>query len=286
MTPADPQKTDPQKPLQVAVPYKYILMAWAMAVLSSIIAVIGGRYGIEIPPIPPPPMFPDGDPKDHEPPPGSSPKEPEPSPLAAIVRISSGNTGCSATVIGPRRPDGRYWVLTAAHCVSGTGQRWTMRFRDGRTVGAQVVNFNKAADWCWMVTDGNNTVLPHALIAETAPAPGTAIWHAGYGVHIPANREDGVVVSNTPDQNGQIRFRLSVSSGDSGGGMVIDSGGRIVSTVCCTTAKGKMADVWGASPEAFRAGQRDTVDLDEWKPMDIPIRRDVVDIPKVMPAKK
>jgi hypothetical protein len=280
----EPKPTpEPQKPIPIQVPYKYLLLAWALSVVTAILSTLGARYGITIPPPPPVPITPDGDPGDHHPPPGSSPKEPPADPLAAIVRISSGNVGCSATIIGPRRPDGRYWVLTAAHCVRETGQRWTMRFRDGRTVGAQVVNFDKGADWCWMVTDGNNTVLPHALLAEATPAVGTRIWHAGYGVDVPGNREDGTLLAHE-DSNGQIKMRISVSSGDSGGGLVVDADGKIISTVCCTTRKGVVADVWGASPERIRAGRRDTVDLDHWNPIDIPVREPVA-VPEVMPKK-
>lgn len=244
------------------------LTNWLIAVLAAALAALGARWGIPVPPLPPIVVEPQ---PPTPPPPDKPPTEPTPDPLAAIVRISSGNVGCSATVIGPRRPDGRYWVLTAAHCCNATGQRWTMRFRDGRTSGMQVVNFNRQSDWAWCVTDANNLTLPHALLAEKSPAVGTRIWHAGYGVDIPANREDGEVLSG-PDSNGQIRMRLSVSSGDSGGGIVFDESGRIISTVCCTSRRGAVADVWGASPESFRPGMRDTVDVDEWHPLEVPER--------------
>jgi hypothetical protein len=243
-------------------------ITWGLMVLASVVAALGARWGI---PIPPPPVIvqpPDGNPP---PKPDTPPTEPAPDALAAIVRISSGNVGCSATVVGPRRPDGRYWVLSAAHCVNATGQRWTAKFRDGRSVGLTVVNFDRTADWSWMVTDGSNVVLPHAMLAERSPSPCTPIWHAGFGVDVPGNRENGQIVSG-PDTNGQLRMKLSVSSGDSGGGIVVDADGKIVSCVCCTSGKGQLADVWGSAPERFRAGQRDTVDLDEWKPLDIPMR--------------
>lgn len=267
-----------QKPITIvaASSTRERLINWLIAVAAAIAAAIGARWGIEIPP---PPM-PIPDQEQPAPPPDKPPAEPTPDPLAAIVRISSGNTGCSATVIGPRRPDGRYWVLSAAHCVSGAGQRWSMRFRDGRVVGAVVVNFNRQADWCWMATDANNVTLPHALLADQTPAVGTRLWHAGFGVDVPGNREDGELLAHA-DGNGQIRMRLSVSSGDSGGGIVVDQNGRIVSTVCCTTRRGSVADVWGASPESIRAGMRDTVDLDEWKPIELPLKV----LPKEMPPK-
>lgn len=244
---------------------------WLIAIVAAALAALATRWGL---PAPPPPPIIIEQPPDKPPLPDAPPKEPDPDPLAAIVRISSGNVGCSATVIGPRRPDGRYWVLTAAHCVNGTGQRWTMKFRDGRSIGAVVTNFNRTADFAWMVTDANNVVLPHALMAESSPPVGTRIWHAGFGVDVPANREDGTVLA-TADGNGQIRMRLSVSSGDSGGGIVYDQSGRIVSTVCCTTRRGATADVWGAAPEVFRPGQRDNVDLDDWRPLEVPERMPV-----------
>src|SRR5262245_33958245 len=42
---------------------------------------------------------------------------------AAIGRIRFGNAGCTATVIYPRRSDGRWDILTAAHCTGGVGSR-------------------------------------------------------------------------------------------------------------------------------------------------------------------
>jgi hypothetical protein len=250
-------------------------ITWLLMVGAAFLAALGARWGI---PIPPPPVI--TQPPDPPPAPPAPPTPPAPTPnaLAAIVRISSGNVGCSATVIGPRRPDGRWWVLTASHCVSGTGQRWSMRFRDGRTSGFQVVNFDRRADWCWGVTDTDAADLPFALTADSTPAVGTKIWHAGYGIDVPGNREDGTITSGVLS-DGKIQMRMSVSSGDSGGGIVIDSAGRIVSTVCCTSNVGGRGEVYGAAPESFNTGRRDTVSLDEWKPIPIPVR----EVPKEMP---
>lgn len=264
-------------PLQVVAvqSYRDRLLLWAVAVVAAILAAIGARFGIEIPP---PPMPAPEQPAPPTEPPQTPPKEAPPNPLGAIVRIGAGNVGCSATIVGPRRPDGRYWVLTAAHCVEGNGQRWTMRFRNGQSSGFTIVNFNRASDWAWGATDSSTEVFPYALLAERTPPAGTKVWHAGYGVDVPGNREDGAVVSG-PDANGQVRFHLSVSSGDSGGGIVFEQEGKVVSPVCCTTRRGAFADVWGAAPEASRPGMRDNVDLWDWKPLDIPLRV----IPKEMP---
>jgi len=129
----------------------------------------------------------------------------------------------------------------------------------------------KTSDHAWGATDASDANYPHALLADATPPVGTKIWHAGYGVDVPANREDGTITAGR-DSNGQIRMRLSVSSGDSGGGIVIDSNGRVVSNVCCTSGRGQMADVWGASVESMRAGQSDVAALDEWKPIEVPLR--------------
>lgn len=154
--------------------------------------------------------------------------------------------------------------------MSGVGQRWTMRFRSGVTGGFTIVAYDKRADYAWGVTDANDAVYPHTLLAERTPPVGSRIWHAGYGVHVPGNREEGTVDA-PPDSNGQTRYILSVSSGDSGGGIMLDSSGHALSPVCCTSRLSGTGQVWGASPESCRAGQRDQVDLDEWRPIPMPL---------------
>ena len=145
-----------------------------------------------------------------------------------------------------------------------------MRFRDGRVGGFQVSHHDPTADYAWGVSDTTTEAYPFALLADATPTIGTKIWHAGYGVDRPSNREDGTITSGRlPD--GKIQMRMSVSSGDSGGGIAIDADGRVVSNVCCTSGRGMTADVYGASVESMRQGQRDTKALDEWKPIDVPL---------------
>jgi hypothetical protein len=212
------------------------------------------------------------------------PAEPKPDTPAAIARIQFGTAGCTATVIGPRRPDGRWWVLTASHCVNAVGQHGQMRLKDGRATGIVVAALDRRADCCWCVTESNSDAYPFALLAPSSPPPGSRVWHAGYGVDTPGNREDGAVEAG-PDQNGQLRFRLNVSSGDSGGGVCLDENGLVVSCVCCTTAKGQVAQVWGASPEAIARTKPTEMALDDWTPVEIP-RRDPVPVPDEMPARR
>lgn len=251
------------------------LSPFLAAILAAAAVLFGGRYLPPPAPVAPPPAT-----TPAPPPAPPAPPEVKPDAPAALARIQFGNSGCTATVIGPRRADGRYWVLTAAHCIQGVGQRGTMRLLDGRQLGIQVLASNARADCAWCVTDTTTEVLPFALLAENDPPPGQKIWHAGYGVHVPGNREEGVVVAQS-NADGQIQFKLSVSSGDSGGGICLDESGRVVATVCCTTAKGVYADVWGAGPAAIRRALPTAMaaDTPEWTPIEIPIK-----VPVKMPA--
>jgi S1-C subfamily serine protease len=40
-------------------------------------------------------------------------------------------------------------VLTAAHCVTGVGQKGTISLKDGRTLGLRVVAHHEAPDVAW-----------------------------------------------------------------------------------------------------------------------------------------
>lgn len=239
-------------------------------ILRTVVIILGVVFGVQVCPMAgcnrtPPPC-------DHPPTPPTPPTPPaapKPDPLAAIVRISAPGVGCSATIIGPRRLDGRYDVLSAAHCVSGKGQRWTMRFRDGRVLGATVVNFDKTADWCWMVTDTNTEPLPFALLLDRPWKVGEKVWHAGFGVDKPANTEHGEITGGPTDRD-QVVMRLSVSSGDSGGGIALTADGHVLSTVCCTYSWPGHTDTRGATPEAIRRGRGAEHLSDEWQPIPLP----------------
>lgn len=208
-------------------------------------------------------------------PPEQPPKPPpaKPNTLAAIVKIGTSVGGCSATVIGPRRPDGRYWVLSAAHCITRTGEQCSMLFRDGRHAACTVVNFDRKSDYCWMLTVSNSEEYPFALLADSTPPADTPIWHAGFGVHIPGNTETGKILGLTNDGT-QVRMALSVSSGDSGGGIAITADGLVVSCVCCTVSGGGRTWTQGASTEAIHKGQVSLVSMEEWKPIAVPERRE------------
>jgi hypothetical protein len=197
-------------------------------------------------------------------------------PVAALGRIRFGSAGCTATVIGPRRSDGRWDVLTAAHCVNGVGQRGTMSLKDGRSLGIKVVARQSGPDVAWCVTEDVVDALPYALVAEANPLPGTPIWHMGYGVDKPGNREDGTVTGGE-NSNGQLRMSLSVSSGDSGGGIFRTDTNEVISTVCCTSGVGRQVAMYGASTEAIRRTRPTNVTVDEeWTPIQIPLVEEAV----------
>ena len=219
----------------------------------------------KVPPVPPKP-------KEKDPP---APKKPDA--VQALGRIQFGNAGCTATVIGPRRADGKWDVLTAAHCVTnvGVGAKGSMKLKDGRTIAVKVANIHEGPDCSWLVTeDATLADLAFAEIAAANPAPGTKMWHRGYGVDKPDNREDGTVTVGE-NGDGQIEMSISVSSGDSGGGMFRDDTDELIAVVCCTTAKGQRARVWGCSAEVARKlrpkGASEELEAG-WTPVEIPKR--------------
>lgn len=207
---------------------------------------------------------------------------PAPQPAAvvqeAIGQISfpmangRGSAGCSATIIFPALADGRYLVLTAAHCVEGTASVGRMKLRSGKTFAVEVASKDKEADCCWLRTVEPQKGLPTARLAATLPVKGDKVLHAGFGVDVPGNTEYGEVVE--PDNGaGQSQFLLSVSHGDSGGGIALNSKGEIVSCVCCTSRLNGKGAMWGANVKAIRkAIPKLNTNAWEWEPVEMPIR--------------
>jgi len=147
-----------------------------------------------------------------------------------------------------------------------------MTLKDGRSLGLRVVAHHRTPDVAWCVTDEEIADLPYALIAAKNPEPGTPIWHMGYGVDRPGNREDGVIAEGENAQ-GQLRMILSVSSGDSGGGIFRADTNELVSVVCCTSGMGRRVSMWGCSAEvAQKTRPKATDDEEGWVPVPIPLR--------------
>jgi len=177
---------------------------------------------------------------------------PRTKPADAIGQIRFGNSGCSATVIGPIAPSDTYVdILTAAHCVQ-LGQTGTMKLPNGTTLKVRCVSRSPIPDVAWLRAEKPAEGIPYLLLADVAPPPGTRVFHQGYGMDRPGNREEGEV-SGFAQSRQQVQFRLSVSPGDSGGGIVTTESGLVISPVCCTTRLSGTGDVWGGSPAAAAA---------------------------------
>lgn len=177
---------------------------------------------------------------------------PRADPVAAIGRISMGNVGCTATIIGPIDDDDKeIAILTAAHCIK-QGQSGTMVLKDGRKFSFKCVSRDAASDAAWLVAPRPEGAVPFALLAKGPPEKGAAVWHQGYGVDKPGNLEKGTYQGVSSDGR-QLVFHLSVSSGDSGGGIIATEAGEVLSPVCCTQRLSGPGQVWGATPMASAA---------------------------------
>ena len=229
-------------------PWRSILVA----VLTALLTILGGREAVKfgcirVPPAPPaPPGVPD-DNDDNQQTPDEPPAK---NPCDAIVKVIMSNGYCSGTIIGPKPKNGMWTIVSAAHCFSRTGEKVEFVTRAGVTGTATVIAINRKADCAILRTSEIKGSLPYLRISIQNPKIGDAVFHCGYGTHIPGNREDGVVIGDE-DVNGQIRYRLSVSHGDSGGGIIASTSGELLSPVCCTTRIAGVGDVWGASPRVI-----------------------------------
>lgn len=165
----------------------------------------------------------------------------------AIGRIQFGSAGCTGTIIGPVwSNDSKVDILTAAHCVK-LGAVGKMTLKDGRILTVKCVARDPACDAAWLTADKPAGDVPYLYLAEGNPDPGEIVWHQGYGIDKPGNRESGKYL-DVASGGKQCRFRLSVSPGDSGGGIILDADSKVVSPVCCTTKLSAVGDVFGAHP--------------------------------------
>lgn len=260
----------PQTPIQTFRQWATLIMG----VIAALMALRAERYGVQLAP-PPPVTVPGTYPQLTPPAPAPAPKAPAPIPALdphnAVVKIQFGNAGCSATIVGPQRSDGRYDLLTANHCMAGQPRDGIAKLRDGRSFSVTLVSTWKGPDIAWIVTTVPVGALPYTELADTMPAKGDKVWHCGYGIDKPGNRENGEVI--TPDNgSGKTEYSLSVSSGDSGGGILLDSSGKVLSPVCCTTSMARKASMYGGTLEQVRLTRPSPVHVqDDWSPIDLPV---------------
>jgi hypothetical protein len=144
--------------------------------------------------------------------------------------------------------------------------------RSGQSVVATVTAINRDADIAILQTARVDGRLEWIQVAESSPSVGTEIFHAGFGVHIPGNVERGSLVAMA-NAKGQLQYRLSVSKGDSGGGIAMTKEGKLLSPVCCTDALNQLGNVWGGSPEKIRDMILHKSDYLDLPPREMPMRK-------------
>lgn len=169
----------------------------------------------------------------------------KPDPVKATAKLRIGNAGCTATVIGPRRNDGFWDALTAAHCLPSGFSSGKIEMKDGRSFPVRIGSKNATSDLLWLIVETKEEI-DYALLSKSIPPLGSAVWHNGYGYDKPGNIERGTVTALESSQ-GQLRFTLNVSSGDSGGGIFSEETGELVAAVCCTTRIAGTGSVYGGS---------------------------------------
>lgn len=137
--------------------------------------------------------------------------------------------GGSAVVVGPRRKDGKWDVLTAWHCVK-TERTKTMFLRDGRKVELEVSNSDVYLDVTLMSTKSDKLDdLAYVLLADKSPGKGTKVWSCGYGISTKGLRRYGVLNGRDPFRN-YLQMTLNVDNGDSGSGL-FDEKNRLIGII-------------------------------------------------------
>lgn len=248
-----------------------------LTVIAAVIAAITGSTAVSlqgcrgpVPPVVVPPVPPAPEPKPEPKPPSWDDVPPDP--VGAVFKIQFGNAGCSASLVGPPLPDGRWQWVSAAHCFKNTPRTGVGMFANGQSVRLVLQGMWEGPDIAWGVTELPIEKLPYALLADAMPKAGEKVYHVGYGWDKPRNREEGQVV-NPDNGQGQTEFLLNVSNGDSGGGIAMTADGRILSPVCCTTEIARKARVWGGTvAQVKKLRPLPTPAAEEWTPIDIPIR--------------
>jgi hypothetical protein len=184
-----------------------------------------------------------------------------PNPYAAVGHLRCGPVGgaaCgSATVLGPRRPDGRWHALTAAHCLK-TPQA-VLTLRDGTALAVRAVARDEQSDLALLLTDSDkHDALPFALLADGDPPAGTRIWQAGWGIDRPGVRKFGKVlggpvpVVGVGTMPGHLTLEISTAIGDSGGGYFDAISGRLIGVCSKTTQEEQVATCYAGAASAAR----------------------------------
>jgi S1-C subfamily serine protease len=173
---------------------------------------------------------------------------------AAGNRVEQSSCG-TATVVWPRRADGRWDVLTAAHCFPDGKTEGTVTLKDGRTFAVTLTHRCERSDLAWCVTRRKSCFMPWAKLGQDAK-PGDRVWHNGFGWDKPGNTERGTSTGgNGHEPAPRLFFELNVSQGDSGGGVFDAQTGLLVGVVSSTSAPAQKASM-SAGPASSAAACR------------------------------
>lgn len=193
---------------------------------------------------PPPPQFHPAPPTTPSPPPPEN--ETHARTRAATVAVLQAHASGTGTNIDDPDDPNRDYVVTANHVVDRTNEPVTITDAEGRKSRGRVIARDKDADLALIQVEPPR---PNRTVATIAAAPkpiGTAIYHHAHGMHRPQNLETGTV-RTTYRTDGQDTFTLSVSAGDSGGGIFDAETGELVAVIAATTAKNRDAIVFAGN---------------------------------------
>jgi len=206
-------------------------------------------------PKPDPKPKPEPDPKPKPtPPPEPTPKEKRENAINSVVKIRTQYSLCSATIVF--QFESQVTLFTAAHCVSRQGQVFDVETRSGVKFQATVAAFDRKSDLAVLLAKYSGK-LPYTPIARGYKL-GEKVFHCGFGRHIPGNVEEGELISIGDYQNA---YSLSVSPGDSGGG-IFNADGEWMGAVCCTTNLDRVGTVWAGNVYALK---RLWSEFEKWK---------------------
>lgn len=149
----------------------------------------------------------------------------DPRPAVGVLRVGTGQ--CTATVIGPRRADGSYDVLSAAHCTGGPGTRAVLQLPGRAALALVVVVRNGGTDVSWLRTGAAVGALPSAVLHAGAVPVGTAVWHASYGRRRPGQVERGALIGKD-QRRGWYTWSYQATPGASGGAVFRSSNSAVI----------------------------------------------------------
>jgi len=171
-------------------------------------------------------------------------------PARAAVRVVFGDRQGSATIIGPPRPDGRWFALTAAHCIDPATRTGKLRFAGGLELVVSVVRADAITDVSLLEVHYRGQ-LPYAEVDVRVAAPGARVQHYGFGV---GRARPGVVgvVDGPVIVGGSLPLIVPTLDGDSGAGVFLQPSGRLVGVVSGTLGRVTLAPSVGPIRRVLR----------------------------------